>query len=88
MLYSAGLTWTVAKNRLTQWHVPWRGRSQSQSYRERTHEEHACIERSMAKGINQRAGRCHKGHAIAFSPEPPHTHPNLRTGRENRAQSR
>eukprot|EP00955_Chlamydomonas_euryale_P021777 229897-Chlamydomonas_euryale.AAC.10 len=29
----------------------------------------------MAEGIKQRAGHCHKGHAIAYGPEPPHTPP-------------
>eukprot|EP00955_Chlamydomonas_euryale_P109895 365965-Chlamydomonas_euryale.AAC.7 len=36
-----------------------------QSYRERTHEGYACVECSMAEGIKQRAGHCHKGHANA-----------------------
>eukprot|EP00955_Chlamydomonas_euryale_P018929 201872-Chlamydomonas_euryale.AAC.7 len=49
--------------------------SQSQSYRERTHEGYACVERSEVEGINQRAGRCHKGHAIVQGPEPPPTNP-------------
>eukprot|EP00955_Chlamydomonas_euryale_P042923 352454-Chlamydomonas_euryale.AAC.3 len=40
----------------------------SQSYRERTHEGYACDERSMAEGIKQRAGRCHKGHVISYGP--------------------
>jgi len=31
------------------------------SYRERTHEGDACVERSKTQGIKQRAGSCHKG---------------------------
>eukprot|EP00955_Chlamydomonas_euryale_P050118 354465-Chlamydomonas_euryale.AAC.3 len=48
---------------------------------ERTHEGYACVrtnthvERSKAQGIKQRAGRCHKGHATAHGPEPPHINP-------------
>eukprot|EP00955_Chlamydomonas_euryale_P104023 365535-Chlamydomonas_euryale.AAC.59 len=38
--------------------------SESQSYRERTQEGYACVERSMAEGIKQRAGHCHRGHAM------------------------
>eukprot|EP00955_Chlamydomonas_euryale_P064882 359094-Chlamydomonas_euryale.AAC.29 len=37
---------------------------QSQSYRERTHEGYAYVERSVAEGIRQPAGHCHKGHAM------------------------
>eukprot|EP00955_Chlamydomonas_euryale_P080510 363429-Chlamydomonas_euryale.AAC.28 len=51
-------------------------KSQSQRYRERTHEGCACIERSKTDGMKQWAGRCHAGHATAPSPEPPHTSPN------------
>eukprot|EP00955_Chlamydomonas_euryale_P064063 358848-Chlamydomonas_euryale.AAC.5 len=32
--------------------------SQGQSYRERTHEGYACVERNMAEGTEQRAGHC------------------------------
>eukprot|EP00955_Chlamydomonas_euryale_P068756 360210-Chlamydomonas_euryale.AAC.14 len=49
--------------------------TQSQGYRERIREGNACVEGSKAEGIKQRAGCCHKGHAIAHGPEPPHTHP-------------
>eukprot|EP00955_Chlamydomonas_euryale_P061503 358057-Chlamydomonas_euryale.AAC.4 len=53
---------------------------QSQSYRERTHEGYARVERSKTEGIKQRVGRCHKGHAIAHGIEPPHTNPTPPTG--------
>eukprot|EP00955_Chlamydomonas_euryale_P005030 53602-Chlamydomonas_euryale.AAC.5 len=49
-----------------------RSESESQSYRERTHEGYACVERSTADGIEQRPGRCHKRHATAHGPERPH----------------
>eukprot|EP00955_Chlamydomonas_euryale_P102064 365390-Chlamydomonas_euryale.AAC.23 len=49
--------------------------SQSQTFRELTHKGYACVERSMAKGIKQRAGHCHKGQAIAYGPEPSHINP-------------
>eukprot|EP00955_Chlamydomonas_euryale_P078948 363222-Chlamydomonas_euryale.AAC.6 len=62
--------------------------SQSQRYRERTHEGNACVECSKTEGIKQRAGRCHRGNATACSPEPPHTNPTPPPGRENRAHSR
>eukprot|EP00955_Chlamydomonas_euryale_P029134 306939-Chlamydomonas_euryale.AAC.1 len=48
-----------------------RGQSQSQSYRERTHEGYARVERGKAEGIEQRSGRCHKGHDTAHDPRPP-----------------
>eukprot|EP00955_Chlamydomonas_euryale_P042690 352399-Chlamydomonas_euryale.AAC.7 len=35
----------------------------NQSYRERTHEGYACIERSKTEEIKQRGGICHKGNA-------------------------
>eukprot|EP00955_Chlamydomonas_euryale_P034411 349785-Chlamydomonas_euryale.AAC.4 len=54
--------------------------SQSQSYRERTHEGYAYVERSVADGIKQRAGHCHKGHATAYGPEPLHTNPTPPAG--------
>eukprot|EP00955_Chlamydomonas_euryale_P062227 358313-Chlamydomonas_euryale.AAC.12 len=54
--------------------------SQSDFYRERTHEGFTCDERSKAEGIKQGAGRCHKGHAVAHGPEPPHTNPAPSTG--------
>eukprot|EP00955_Chlamydomonas_euryale_P063697 358750-Chlamydomonas_euryale.AAC.3 len=38
------------------------------------------LERSKAEGIKQRAGRCHKGNAIAHGPEPRHTNPAPPTG--------
>eukprot|EP00955_Chlamydomonas_euryale_P044899 353000-Chlamydomonas_euryale.AAC.3 len=56
-----------------------KSQSHSQSCRERTHERHACVERSKAEGFKQRAGRCHKRHAIAHGPEPPHSHPTTPT---------
>eukprot|EP00955_Chlamydomonas_euryale_P023875 251152-Chlamydomonas_euryale.AAC.13 len=34
----------------------------------------------MAEEINQRTGRCHKGHTIAHGPEPPHINTTLLTG--------
>eukprot|EP00955_Chlamydomonas_euryale_P118353 366536-Chlamydomonas_euryale.AAC.12 len=48
---------------------------QSQSYRERTHYRHACVERSKTEGIKQWAWRCHKGHD---------SHGRLRTMRTKR----
>jgi len=50
-------------------------KSQSQSCRERTHKGFACVARCKAEGIKQRVGRCHKGHAIAHGPQPPHINP-------------
>eukprot|EP00955_Chlamydomonas_euryale_P029949 315781-Chlamydomonas_euryale.AAC.1 len=47
--------------------------SDSQNDGEQTREGCACVERSKAEEIKQQVGRCHKGHAIAHGPEPPHT---------------
>eukprot|EP00955_Chlamydomonas_euryale_P110171 365984-Chlamydomonas_euryale.AAC.6 len=47
----------------------------SEGLGERTYEGYDCVERSMAEGIKQQAGRCHARHAIAHGPEPPHTNP-------------
>eukprot|EP00955_Chlamydomonas_euryale_P092885 364743-Chlamydomonas_euryale.AAC.84 len=44
----------------------------SQSYRERSHEGYACVERSKTEGFKQRAGR-HKGSARRSGPAPAHT---------------
>eukprot|EP00955_Chlamydomonas_euryale_P063858 358804-Chlamydomonas_euryale.AAC.1 len=52
---------------------------QSQNYREQTHEGYACVEHSMAEGIKQRAGHCHKGYAIAYGLEVPYTNPTTIT---------
>eukprot|EP00955_Chlamydomonas_euryale_P040248 351631-Chlamydomonas_euryale.AAC.6 len=57
--------------------------SQSESepgLKERTHKVYSRVERGKTEGIKQRAGRCHEGHAIAHSPEPPHTNPTRPTG--------
>eukprot|EP00955_Chlamydomonas_euryale_P002363 25681-Chlamydomonas_euryale.AAC.4 len=58
-------------------------RSQSPSHWKWTHRGYARVERSKAERIKQRVGRCHRGHAIAHGPEPPHTNPTppgTRTG--------
>eukprot|EP00955_Chlamydomonas_euryale_P050866 354687-Chlamydomonas_euryale.AAC.4 len=60
--------------------LPVRGLRQSQNYRERTNEGYVCVDRSMAEGIKQRAGHCHKGHTIVCGPETPHTNPTPPTG--------
>eukprot|EP00955_Chlamydomonas_euryale_P012275 131977-Chlamydomonas_euryale.AAC.2 len=73
MAWCQGCTTTEARRRLPE--ATHKGlpvfQSQSHSYRERTHDGYACVERSKAEGIKQRAGRCHNGHAIAHGPEPP-----------------
>eukprot|EP00955_Chlamydomonas_euryale_P066940 359697-Chlamydomonas_euryale.AAC.1 len=57
---------------------------QSQSYRERTHEGYACVERSKAEGIKERAGHRHKGHAMCMVLSHPMPTPPRQPGRENR----
>eukprot|EP00955_Chlamydomonas_euryale_P018820 200775-Chlamydomonas_euryale.AAC.5 len=60
--------------------------SESESYRGRTREWYACVERSKTEGIKQRAGRCHKRKIAALHPETPipapPCHQDVSTGRK------